>query len=270
MLSGEITMPPNELRTDVAHSARIYDYILGGKDNFAVDRAAAEKMLEHTPGLPISMRANRRFMTRAVRHLARAGIRQFLDIGTGLPTHPNLHEVVQEEAPDAAVLYVDNDPLVLVHARALLTGVAAGQVAYLDADLREPGVILADPTVTEVFDLTKPVALTLIAVLQHLTEPGQAQAVIDELMSRFVPGSALAISVVTADYDPNAGQTVSTYNSSGVPVVARTRDEVVALFGGVDLVEPGVVPVHQWHPSEEDRQIDDKDVYMYGGVGFKH
>jgi len=262
-------MAPNELRTDIAHSARIYDYILGGKDNFAADRVAAEKMLEHTPGLPISMRANRRFMARVGRYLARSGIRQFLDIGTGLPTQPNLHEVVQQEAPDAAVLYVDNDPLVLVHARALLTGAADGPVAYLDADLRKPAEILGDPSLTDVFDLSKPVALTLIAVLQHITEPGQATEIIALLMARLAPGSALAISAVTADHDPNAGQTLITYNKSGVPVVSRTRAEVVALFGDLDLVEPGVVPVHRWHPTDEDRTIKDKDVYMYGGIGFK-
>jgi hypothetical protein len=262
-------MAPNELRTDIAHSARIYDFILGGKDNFAADRAAAEKMLEHTPGLPISMRANRRFMTRVARHLAHRGIRQFLDIGTGLPTHPNLHEVVQQETPDAAIVYVDNDPLVLVHARALLTGAADGSVAYLDADLRRPEEILADPAVTDVFDLGKPVALTLIAVLQHVTEPGQASDIIGRLMARLAPGSALAISVVNTENDPNGRQTIGAYNRSGVPVVARTHDEIVSLFAGLDLVEPGVVPVHRWHPGEEDLVTEDKDVYMQGGIGFK-
>src|SRR3982751_2393068 len=158
-------MPP-ELNTEVAHSARIYDYLLGGKDNFAVDRAAAEKMLQYTPSLPISMRANRRFMAKAARYLAEQGIRQFLDVGTGLPTHPNLHQVVQEVAPESAVVYADNDPLVLVHARALLTPVGTGAVSYLDSDLREPEAILT--AAAESLDLTRPVALTLIAVLQHI------------------------------------------------------------------------------------------------------
>src|SRR5262245_24817657 len=143
-----------ELRMDVPHSARIYDYLLGGKDNFAADRAAADQMLKSTPGLPISMRANRRFMARAVRYMAAdLGIRQFLDVGTGLPTEPNLHQVVQGVDRAANIVYVDNDPLVLVHAKALLTSTGTGTVAYLDADLREPEAIFASKQVTDTFDV---------------------------------------------------------------------------------------------------------------------
>ena len=261
-------MPP-ELNTDIAHSARIYDYLLGGKDNFAVDRAAAQKMLETTPSLPISMRANRRFMAKAARHLVERGIRQFLDVGTGLPTHPNLHELVQGVAPDAAVVYVDNDPLVLVHARALLTPAGTGAVSYFDADIREPDVILS--SAAEVLDLTQPVGLTLVAVLQHITDDEDARGIISRIMDRLAPGSALAISTVTTENDPDAGErTITTYNRSGVPVVSRTRSAVESLFADFDLVDPpGVVPVHHWMPSEEDRATNDKDVYMYGGVAFK-
>jgi O-methyltransferase involved in polyketide biosynthesis len=263
-------MPPAELRTDIPHSARIYDYVLGGKDNFEADRVAAEKMLEGNPSLRVSMRANRRFMAKAARYLAGRGIRQFLDIGTGLPTHPNLHEVVQGVAPDAGVVYVDNDPLVLVHARALLTPVGTGPVSYLEADLREPDAIFAAPEVTDGFDLSEPVAVTLIAVLQHIVDDEKARAIIDSITDRLAPGSALAISAVTTENDRSGGDhTVSTYNNSGVPVRPRSHGEVVALFGDLALVEPGVVFVHQWHPDEQDRDTNDRDVAMYGGVAVK-
>jgi O-methyltransferase involved in polyketide biosynthesis len=263
-------MPHPELRTDVAHSARIYDYVLGGKDNFEADRIAAEKMLLGMPSLRASMRANRRFMAKAGQYLARQGIRQFIDIGTGLPTHPNLHEVVQGVAPEAAVVYVDNDPLVLVHARALLTSVGTGTVSYLEADLRHPDPIFEAPQVTKSFDLSRPVAVTLIAVLQHIVDDEQARAIIDRIMGRLAPGSALAISAVTTDNDrPGGDHTVSTYNRSGVPVRPRSRAEVAALFGDLDLIEPGVVFVHQWHSDDADRTTDDKDVAMYGGVAIK-
>ncbi|GAA4601103.1 O-methyltransferase involved in polyketide biosynthesis [Actinoplanes octamycinicus] len=262
-------MPPRDLQTDRPHSARIYDYLLGGKDNFEADRRAAEEMLKHTPKLPVSMNANRRFMVKAVRHLAERGFRQFLDVGTGLPTHPNLHEVAQGTAPDATVIYVDNDPLVLAHARALLTPVGTGTVAYLDADLREPDTILGADAVTDGFDLTRPVAVSLIAVLQHVVDDDQARDIIARLMAPLAAGSALAISAVTVENDPAGVGTVRTYNQNGVPVVARTRAGVEALFTGFDLIEPGVVPVHHWHPVAEDRKVDDADVYMYGGVAIK-
>ena len=263
-------MPSAELRTDIPHSARIYDYVLGGKDHFEVDRVAAEKMLEGNPSLRATMRANRRFMVKAARYLASRGFRQFLDIGTGLPTQPNLHEVVQGVAPDAKIVYVDNDPLVLVHARALLTPVGTGAVAYVEADLRDSDAIFAAPQVVDEFDLSQPVAVTLIAVLQHITDEKHARAIVETIMDRLAPGSALALSAVTTENDRTTGdQTVNTYNTSGVPVKPRSHDEVAALFGDLELVEPGVVLVHRWHPDDEDRALDDKDVYMYGGVAFK-
>jgi O-methyltransferase involved in polyketide biosynthesis len=263
-------MPSAELRTDVPHSARIYDYVLGGKDNFEVDRVAAEKMLQGQPGLRTSMRANRRFMVKAARYLASQGLRQFLDIGTGLPTRPNLHEVVQGIAPDAKIVYVDNDPLVLVHARALLTPVGTGSVSYLEADLRNPDTIFASKGIADEFDLSRPVAVTLIAVLQHITDEKQARSIAEGIMDRLAPGSALALSAVTTENDRTGGDhTVNTYNTSGVPVKPRSHDDVVGLFGDLELVEPGVVFVHKWHPDDEDRAVDDKDVAMYGGVAFK-
>jgi S-adenosyl methyltransferase len=263
-------MTPPELRPDVPHSARIYDYVLGGKDNFEADRVAAEKMLEGMPSLRISMRANRRFMVKAARFMARQGIRQFLDVGTGLPTHPNLHEVVQGEAPEAKVVYVDNDPLVLVHARALLIPVGTGTVSYLDADLREPEAIFSAPPIRDGFDLAQPVAVTLIAVLQHIVDDDTARDIVSRVMAPLAPGSALAISAVTTENDKRGGDhTVQTYNRSGVPVRPRSLGEVEALFGGLPRVEPGVVLVHRWRPEGEDAGIEDKDVAMYGGVAFK-
>jgi O-methyltransferase involved in polyketide biosynthesis len=262
-------MSSAELRTDIPHSARIYDYVLGGKDNFEVDRVAAEKMLEGNPSLRTSMRANRRFMVKVARYLTDQGFRQFLDIGTGLPTQPNLHEVVQEAAPDAKIVYVDNDPLVLAHARALLTPVGTGTVSYVHADLREPDTIFAASPVTEDFDLSRPVAVTLIAVLQHIVDDQNARSIIDSIMGRLAPGSALAISAVTTENDQSGEHTVRTYNQSGVPVRPRTHAEVAALFGDLDLVEPGIVFVHRWRPDEQDGATNDKDVFMYGGVAFK-
>jgi hypothetical protein len=262
--------PPPSLRPDIPHSARIYDYVLGGKDNFEADRVAAEKMLAGMPSLRTSMRANRRFMAKAVAYLAQFGIRQFLDIGTGLPTHPNLHEVVQGIAPDATIVYVDNDPLVLVHARALLTGVGTGAVSYLEADLRDPAVILGSDAVRDQFDLSQPVAITLIAVLQHIVDDAVARSIIDTLLAPLPSGSALVVSAVTTENDRTGGDhTVGTYQRSGVPLRPRSHAEVTALFGDLSLVDPGVVAVHHWHPDETDRVTPDSGVAMYGGVALK-
>ena len=263
-------MSSPDLHPDRPHSARIYDFLLGGKDNFQADRSAAAEMLKHTPNLPISMRANRRFMAKAARHLATHGIRQFLDVGTGLPTRPNLHEVVQGVAPESSVVYVDNDPLVLVHARALLMPAGEGAISYVDADLRQPDVIMTSDPVANGFDLSRPVAVTLFAVLQHIVDDDLVRDIIAQLTKPLASGSALALSTVTVENDPTAGEkTVTTYNKSGVPVVARTRAGVEALFTGFDVIEPGVVPVHHWRPDEEDRAVRDEDVFMYGGVAFK-
>jgi hypothetical protein len=265
-------VPADDLRTDVPHASRIYDYVLGGKDNFEPDRRVADEMMKASPLLQISMLANRRFMARAAAYLAGRGFRQFLDIGTGLPTRPNLHEVVQRAAPDATVVYVDNDPLVLVHARALLVPVdgSTGALSYLSADLRDPDAIFAAPEVADAFDLTRPVAVTLIAVLQLIGDDTEARAIIDNIMERLAPGSALVISAVTSDNDPGGiRNVVSAANSGGVPVHARTHDQVTALFGDLGLEAPGVVPVHRWHPDEHEKNIDDRTIGMFGGIAFK-
>ncbi|SDT74491.1 SAM-dependent methyltransferase [Actinoplanes derwentensis] len=261
------------LRTDVPHAARVYDYILGGKDNFTADRAAAKQMVTAGgPLLPISMGANRRFMARVARFLAaEQGIRQFLDIGTGLPTHPNLHEVVQAVRPDADIVYVDNDPLVMVHARALLAPAhqATGRLAYLEADLRTPDAILGSDRLRDTLDLTQPVAVTMIAVLQ-LVDDDTARRVIDHIMATMVPGSALAISAVVSDWAPDdVRRIVDAAHASGLEIHARTKAQVEALFAGLELVEPGVVPVHYWHPDSAEVLQADQPVGMFGGIAVK-
>ena len=264
-------MPPVDLNTSVPHSARIYDYLLGGKDNFAADRDAAQRITANLPNLPISMRAARRFIGRVVHLLAAdLGIRQFLDIGTGLPTSPNLHEVAQQVAPEARVVYVDNDPLVLVHARALLTSTPQGRTAYVDADLRDPEAIFAAPEFRDTLDLTKPVAVTLMAVLQYVLTDDEAHHIIGELLRPLPPGSALALSTVTADTAPEqVDKGNQQYGSSGIPIRSRTRADVEALFDGLELVEPGITLVTHWHPDEQAKAVDDAHVYLYGGVGIK-
>jgi S-adenosyl methyltransferase len=262
---------PVDLRTEVPHSARIYDFLLGGKDNFPADRAAAEVITKDWRNLPTSMRANRNFMARMTRYLAtELGIRQFLDIGTGLPTEPNLHQVAQGVAPDSRIVYVDNDPIVLVHARALLTSSPEGMTAYVDADLRDTEAILASRQLRETIDLGRPVALSLIAILQFITDEQDAHGLVRRLVEALAPGSALALSTVTADSAPdevNGG--VAAYNAGGIPTKARDKSEVESFFDGLDLVDPGVTLVNHWHPDATARALDDAHVHMYGGVAVK-
>jgi O-methyltransferase involved in polyketide biosynthesis len=260
-----------DLRTDVPHSARIYDYLLGGKDNFAADRDAASGITVDWPHLAISMRANRNFMARMAHHLAtELGIRQFLDIGTGLPTSPNLHEMVQRVDPSSRVVYVDNDPIVLVHARALLTSAPEGRTAYIDADLHDAAQILGAPQLTDTLDLSRPVALSLIAVLQFVVDEDEAHRIIDELMAPLVPGSVLALSTVTADSAPDeVNKGVAAYNARGIKEKSRDLAEVRDLFRGLDLIDPGVVLVNHWHPDEAAEALEDAHVHMYGGVAIK-
>jgi len=271
MKPSEHDRPSVELRTDVPHSARIYDYLLGGKDNFPVDREASTEIATVWPNLPNSMRANRSFMRRITHHLAaKQGIRQFLDIGTGLPTSPNLHEVAQGVDPTARVVYVDNDPMVLVHARALLTSTPEGRTTYIDADLHDPEAILKAPALQATLDLEQPVALSLIAVLQFVTDEAEAHAIIDGLMAQLAPGSFLALSTVTADSAPEeVARGIAAYEARGIPERIRSRAEVEQLFRGLELVEPGVCLVHRWHPDAEAAATPDAQVHMHGGVARK-
>ncbi|MFF5296582.1 SAM-dependent methyltransferase [Paractinoplanes globisporus] len=264
-------MSPIELNTDVPHSARIYDHLLGGKDNFAADRDAAAAITADWPHLAISMRANRNYMARQARFIAEElGIRQFLDIGAGLPTSPNLHEVVQGVDPTSRVMYVDNDPIVLVHARALLTSAAEGYTSYLDADLHNPDAIIASQEFRETFDLSKPVALSLIAILQFIVDDDHAHRIIDTLMAPLPPGSVLAMSTVTADSAPDeVNKGVAAYVARGINEKARDRAECEDLFRGLELIEPGCVLVNHWRPDDAARAVPDEHVHMYGGVAMK-
>jgi S-adenosyl methyltransferase len=259
-----------DLRTDIAHSARIYDYMLGGKDNFAADRAAAAEIAKHMPTLPVSMRANRDFMLRMTRYVVtELGIRQFLDIGTGLPTSPNLHEVAQEIAPETRVVYVDDDPIVLAHARALLTSSAGGRTAYIDADLRNTGAILGSAVLRETLDLSRPVALTLIAILQFFIDQDEALAAVRALVEPLAPGSVLALSVVPQDQEASPlADAVAAYRSQGIPMKMRTKTEIEHFFEGMDLIDPGVVKVTEWRPDGP-VDLDDTVPHMHGGVAVK-
>ncbi|MFD0331611.1 SAM-dependent methyltransferase [Streptacidiphilus monticola] len=261
-----------ELRTDVPHPARIYDYLLGGKDNFPADREASAGIAAVWPNLPRSMRANRSFMQRVTHRLAAEhGIRQFLDIGTGLPTSPNLHEVAQSVHPDARIVYVDNDPMVLVHARALLTSTPEGRTTYLDADLRDPQQILSSPELHRTLDLSRPVALSLIAVLQFVTDEDLAYSIIDGLMDALPSGSFLALSTVTADSNREEVEAgIAAYAARGIPERIRNRKDVELLFRGMEILDPGVVLVHRWHPDDKACSYPDEHVHMYGGLARKN
>ncbi|PKK14582.1 MAG: methyltransferase [Thermomonospora sp. CIF 1] len=257
-----------EINTDVPHSARVYDYWLGGKDNYEADRALGDAMVAAIPTLPAMARANRAFMERAVRHLAGEGITQFLDIGTGIPTSPNLHEIAQSIEPASRVVYVDNDPLVLAHARALLAGHPEGKTAYIHADLTEPRSILDHPSLAETLDLDRPVALMLVAILMYFTDEQNPRAMVAELMDALPSGSRLVISHPTADFDPDSvAQAVEAATSAGITLVPRTRAQVEDLFAGHEILDPGVVPLATWRPVEP--PADPHAVYYYGGIARK-
>ncbi|ROO60691.1 S-adenosyl methyltransferase [Micromonospora sp. Llam0] len=261
-----------DLRTDRAHGARIYDYILGGKDNFAADREAGENSLRIWPALRAHMQANRQFMHRVARFLAAEhGIRQFLDIGTGLPTSPNLHEVVQSVDPTARVVYTDNDPLVLTHARALMVGTAQGRTAYVAADMRDPQAIISAPELLRTLDLNQPVGLLLIAVVHFIEDDAVAQQVVRQVLDVLPAGSYLAMSIATDEFDPiPLAEVQQEYNRLGETLVFRHRAAALAFFDGLELVEPGLVQVHKWRPDgSQDPGVADKDIAMYGAVARK-
>jgi hypothetical protein len=253
----------------VAHVARVYDYWLGGKDNFAADRVAGEKTVAIYPGIRLSARANRAFLARTVGYLtAREGIRQFLDIGTGLPTANNTHEIAQALAPESRIVYVDNDPLVLAHARALLTSRPEGVTAYLDADLRDTDTIIEQAART--LDFTQPVAVMLMAIVHYIPDEAQARQIVARLLGSAPAGSFLTISHAGSDLFPaDAGAFEESLNKylPGDPHTARPRDAVARFFDGLELLEPGVVRVSEWRPgSHEDAGAH---TTLWGGVGRK-
>jgi hypothetical protein len=239
------------LDTSKAHPARIYDYWLGGKDNFAADREAGDLALAAYPQLAEAVKANRAFLARAVRFLTReAGIRQFLDVGTGIPSASNTHEVAQREAPDARIVYVDNDPIVLVHARALLTSTPQGACSYIQADLHDPEDIVTRAAQT--LDLKQPVALMLLAILQFIADDEDPYGLVSRLVDALPSGSYLVISHPTDDFNPNRGESIQRYNErSSEQAILRGRDETLRFFDGLEVQEPGVAPVAEWRRGED-------------------
>jgi hypothetical protein len=257
------------LDTGRPHPARVYDVLLGGKDNFAADRAAAAEGLKVNPNAATAPLQNRAFLRRTVRFLADQGIRQFLDIGTGLPTSPNVHEVAQAADPAARIVYVDKDPIVLTHARALLTSTPEGRTAYVDGDLRHVEEILKDPELQEAFDLDEPVGVLLFAILHFLDDDAHPYEIVRRLMTALPRGSYLALSHITADYDPASwAKFTEVMRRQGITTQLRDRGEVAGFFDGLELVDPGVVPILRWRP-EETVPFTDAQVALYGGVARK-
>lgn len=299
-MSGDaLGQDPAELRRRIdsskAHPARVYDVFLGGKDHYQADLDAAAAGLAADPRGYLTVRHNRDFLRRAVTTLAREdGIRQFLDIGTGLPTAENVHQIAQGIAPESRVVYVDNDPVVLAHARALLTSGPEGRTDYIDADLRDPARILEQAA--ETLDFGRPVALCLVAVL-HFVEDEAAHPLVRELLDALPSGSRLVLSHLTEDLNPEKVRAVQrTYTERGFTFVLRTRAEVERFFtdNGLDLADPGVVPVHHWRPDHaalvpeqpdesylsgltgieriryaDINDVTDADINVYGGLGAK-
>ncbi|GHG89561.1 SAM-dependent methyltransferase [Streptomyces lanatus] len=258
--------------TEHAHSARIYDYIIGGKDHYPADREAGDAMVREWPALPVHMRANRDFMNRAVRYLAQeAGIRQFLDVGSGIPTSPNIHEIAQAVAPESRVVYVDNDPLVLDLSRGLMSGTPEGRTAYIEADMREPAGILDAPAFRETLDPDRPVALAVIAIVHFMLDEDDAVGIVRRLLEPLPEGSYLAMSIGTAEFAPDeVGRVAREYAARGMPMRLRTHAEAAEFFTGLDLVEPGIVQVHKWRPDGTGTEVvRDEDIAMYGAVARK-
>jgi S-adenosyl methyltransferase len=262
---------PQDINTDVAHPARVYDYWLGGKDNFPADRALGELMIQAIPNMRGLAAANRAFLRRAVRYLAtEAGVRQFLDIGTGIPTSPNVHEVAQEVAPGTRVVYVDNDPIVLAHARALLTSQDAGETAFIMADLREPKSILDHPTLAATLDLSQPVAVMLVAVLMYFrdTDDPNPFEMVATVMEPMPSGSYLAVTHPTPDFNPEeTAQAVAAAEAAGITLVPRGQAEIARFFSGLEVVDPGVTPVLSWRPDEP--PADPRSAYYWAGIARK-
>ncbi|BCL17064.1 SAM-dependent methyltransferase [Micromonospora sagamiensis] len=267
------THPSARIDTSVAHPARRYNYWLGGKDNFQADRDSGDAWAAQFPTVRTSARENRRFLQRAVAHLTReTGVRQFLDIGTGIPTADNTHEVAQSIAPQCRVVYVDNDPIVLAHARALLTSTAEGATAYLDADLREPERILGHPDLRRTLDLTRPVALMLVAVLHFVVDDEDPYGAVARLLDELPAGSYLVASHATGDHLPLPPRPVGARHD-GDPnglVVLRSRAEFARFFAGLELIEPGISSVAEWRAEHEPRpRPTAAEVSMYAAVGRK-
>ncbi|MER7925588.1 SAM-dependent methyltransferase [Streptomyces sp. NPDC096057] len=258
----------DRLQLDRPHSARVWNFLLGGKDNYAADREAGEMIVQMFPDIALLARLQRRFLVKAVRYLAEeAGIRQFLDIGTGLPTVDNTHEVAQRIAPESRIVYVDNDPLVLVHAQALLTSTPEGACAYLEADVRDPERILE--VAAKTLDFSRPIALTMLGILGQIPDSDEPEAVVSRFLEALPPGSYLALSDGT-DTNAALNQAISVYNANSASSYhLRGPERIEAFFTGLEVIEPGIVPTSQWHPEPVDVGRDPSDVDAICGIGRK-
>ncbi|MFD5743028.1 SAM-dependent methyltransferase [Streptomyces massasporeus] len=255
---------PRSIDISVPSVSRMYDYYLGGSHNFEVDREAARRAMEFMPGLPKVMQANRAFMRRAVRYAAGQGISQFLDIGSGIPTFGNVHEVAQAARPGARVVYVDHDPVAVAHSQAVLEGIDdAGVVA---ADLRKPQEILRSPEVERLIDLNQPVALLLVAILHFVEDEDDPHGAVAELREALAPGSLLVLTHASYEGIPlppeRAGGAVDVYEDIRNPLIMRSREEIARFFEGYDMVEPGLVAMPHWRP---DTAPEDEDPYAFSG-----
>jgi O-methyltransferase involved in polyketide biosynthesis len=252
------------LDTSVAHTARVWNYWLSGKDNYAADREVGEQILNFLPNMRATARADRAFLGRAVRYLAgEAEVRQFLDVGTGLPTANNTHEVAQAVAPESRIVYVDNDPLVLVHARALLTSTPEGVTEYIEADLHDPDTILEQAAGT--LDFTQPVALTLLGVLNFIIDDDEAQAIVNRLLDAVPPGSYLAIAHASNEVNPAEAEAARQFwnENAKPPITFRSAQQITHFFDRTELLDPGVVSCSRWRPDDPDAP----EVDQFCGVG---
>jgi hypothetical protein len=263
---GETGVPPS-FDITTAHPARVYDYWLGGKDNFEADREAAERAVEAYPDILRGVRANRAFLRRAVHYLAgEQGIRQFLDLGTGLPTSDNTHQIAQEIAPESRIVYVDNDPIVLAHARALLTSSREGATYYIDADIRDTARILREAA--QMLDFSKPIAVMALLVLQYIPDSDNPRQVVADIMNAVPSGSYLIVTDTTRDIHPDQGAAVTqrlNARMGSAQLTMRTREEIADYFDGLDLVEPGLVSPAHWRPVVEPVGL----LNAYAGMGRK-
>ncbi|MFF1869950.1 SAM-dependent methyltransferase [Streptomyces sp. CB03911] len=266
----EVLRVPADLRPEIPHPARMYDYYLGGKDNFPADREAAEKVLALSPLVRISALANRAFLGRAVRYLAEQGVTEFLDIGTGIPTAGNTHQIAQQVHPHARVAYLDNDPIVLVHGRALLAAASNGSATVVQADLRDPDAVLATPEVRRLLEPGRPVGLLLFAVLHFVDDKDDPHAIVRRLVDALPPGSHLALSHATGDFTSAtaAAKGPAIYRAASAQLTMRTRQEVLGFFDGLELVEPGLVTAPLWLPDRAPEPTDG-EVAIWAGVGRK-
>jgi SAM-dependent methyltransferase len=259
---------PHGINPNVPHSARVYDFWLGGKDNFEADRRVAEQTMAAVPGVRDSARNNRAFLGRAVRHLSQLGIRQFLDLGTGIPSQGNTHEIAQAEAPESRVVYVDNDPIVMTHARALLTSAPEGRTAYIEADVRDPRSILDHPDVLATLDFTQPIGLVMVAILMHISDEDDPASLVKAFTDALPEGSYLVLSHLTLDFlsKETAENYLAVTGNQAMHRTPRTREQIARYFDGFGLIEPGLVAVAEWR---ETPLFTDAATWMYAGVGGK-